>query len=163
GPERCSPSATPASRRSRAPTRRPRGSVFARPPPAPSSDPRIHSRRVPPSHCMTGQPTARTDAQLLQAAAEDSFPELDPRHAPAPCTWLRGRAGSAAPDLTAETFAQAWISKRRFRDDCDGSALPWLHGIARNVLRESARRDRVETRARERLGLPLDLAAEDGY
>jgi DNA-directed RNA polymerase specialized sigma24 family protein len=31
------------------------------------------------------------------------------------------------------------------------------------VLRESARRDRIETRARGRLGLPLDLAAEDGY
>jgi RNA polymerase sigma factor (sigma-70 family) len=31
------------------------------------------------------------------------------------------------------------------------------------VLRESVRRDRVETRARERLGLPLDLAYEDGY
>jgi hypothetical protein len=31
------------------------------------------------------------------------------------------------------------------------------------VLRESARRDRVESRARERLGLPVDLAHEDGY
>ena len=31
------------------------------------------------------------------------------------------------------------------------------------MLRESARRDRIETRARARLGLPLDLAAEDGY
>ena len=74
------------------------------------------------------------------------------------------RAGRlAAPDLTAETFAQAWISKRRFRDGLRRLRAPWLHGIARNVLRESARRDRVETRARERLGLPLDLAAEDGY
>jgi RNA polymerase sigma-70 factor (ECF subfamily) len=31
------------------------------------------------------------------------------------------------------------------------------------VLRETARRDQVESRARERLGLPIDLAAEDGY
>jgi RNA polymerase sigma-70 factor (ECF subfamily) len=30
-------------------------------------------------------------------------------------------------------------------------------------LRESARRDRIETRAREKLGLPTDLAREDGY
>jgi lactoylglutathione lyase len=68
-----------------------------------------------------------------------------------------------AADLTAETFAQAWISRQHFRDDCDGSALPWLLGIGRNVLRESVRRDRIETRARERLGLPLDLASDDGY
>lgn len=61
------------------------------------------------------------------------------------------------------TFAQAWLSRRSFRDRREGSALPWLLGIARNVLRESARRDRVESRARARLGLPLDLAAEDGY
>jgi RNA polymerase sigma-70 factor (ECF subfamily) len=65
--------------------------------------------------------------------------------------------------MTAETFAQAWLSRRRFRDERDGSALPWLLGIARNVFRESARRDRIETRARETLGLPLDLASEDGY
>ena len=31
------------------------------------------------------------------------------------------------------------------------------------MLADTARRDRVETRARERLGLPLDLAREDGY
>ena len=58
---------------------------------------------------------------------------------------------------------QAWISRERFRDDRDGSALPWLLGIAHNVLRASIRADRVETSARERLGLPLDLAADDGY
>jgi RNA polymerase sigma-70 factor (ECF subfamily) len=38
-----------------------------------------------------------------------------------------------------------------------------LLGIARNVLRETVRHDRVETRARERLGLPVDLAVEEGY
>jgi RNA polymerase sigma factor (sigma-70 family) len=31
------------------------------------------------------------------------------------------------------------------------------------VLRDSLRRDRIETRARAKLGLPLDLASEDGY
>ena len=51
----------------------------------------------------------------------------------------------------------------RFRDERDGSALPWLLGIAANVLADTVRRDRVETRARERLGLPLDLAGDDGY
>ena len=31
------------------------------------------------------------------------------------------------------------------------------------MLRESARHDRVETAARERLGLPLALAEDDGF
>jgi RNA polymerase sigma-70 factor (ECF subfamily) len=68
-----------------------------------------------------------------------------------------------ARDLTAETFAQAWLSRDRFSDERDGSALPWLLGIGRNVLRESARRDSVETRARERLGLPLEVGTDDGF
>ncbi|MDQ6776500.1 MAG: hypothetical protein M3071_09865 [Actinomycetota bacterium] len=41
--------------------------------------------------------------------------------------------------------------------------LPWLLGIAANLLADAARHDRIETRARERLGLPFDLASEDGY
>src|SRR5205814_9503625 len=53
--------------------------------------------------------------------------------------------------------------RRSFRAGAAGSALPWLLGIARNVARESARRNDVETRARRRLGLPTDLASEDGY
>jgi len=104
-----------------------------------------------------------TDAQLLAEGGEAGFTELYRRHARQVYAWFRARLAWAAADLTAETFAQAWISRKRFRDDCDGSALPWLLGIGRNVLRESVRRDRVETRARERLGLPLDLAAEDGF
>jgi RNA polymerase sigma-70 factor (ECF subfamily) len=105
----------------------------------------------------------QTDAQLVADGGEAGFTELYRRHATEVYSWFRARIRWAAADLTAETFAQAWISRRRFRDDRDGSALPWLLGIGRNVLRESARRDRVETRARERLGLPLDLAAEEGY
>jgi RNA polymerase sigma-70 factor, ECF subfamily len=114
---------------------------------------------------MTDQPNERSDAQVLRDAAADpaAFGELYRRHAPTIHRWFGRRLEWAASDLTAETFAQAWISRRRFRDERDGSAFPWLLGIAANVLRDSARRDRVETKARERLGLPLDLAADDGY
>jgi RNA polymerase sigma factor (sigma-70 family) len=106
-----------------------------------------------------------TDAELIRRSQSDpaAFGELYERHVASVYASLRRHLEWAAADLTAETFAHAWLSRRRFRDDRDGSALPWLLGIARNVLRESARRDRIETRARERLGLPLDLAAEDGY
>ena len=67
----------------------------------------------------------------------------------------------AAFDLTAETFAQAWIMRRRFRDEAAGSAAPWLFGIARNVLLMSVRRGRLERRAVERLGVAERL--DDPY
>jgi RNA polymerase sigma factor (sigma-70 family) len=106
-----------------------------------------------------------SDAELIRAAKSDAaaFGALYERHALRVYTWCRRRLDWAASDLTAETFAQAWLSRDRFRDERGGTALPWLLGIARNVLRETIRLDRVETRARERLGLPLDLASEDGY
>lgn len=106
-----------------------------------------------------------SDAELIRAAGADAaaFGILYERHALRVYVWSRRRLAWAASDLTAETFAQAWLGRHRFRDEHGGSALPWLLGIARNVLRATVRRDRVETRARERLGLPLELAAEEGY
>ena len=113
--------------------------------------------RVDPNDC--------SDADLIRAADHGAaaFGVLYERHALRVYAWSRRRLEWAASDLTAETFAQAWLSRERFRDEHGGSALPWLLGIARNVLRETIRLDRVETRARERLGLPLDLAADEGY
>jgi RNA polymerase sigma factor (sigma-70 family) len=108
---------------------------------------------------------SRTDALLIRAAATDAaaFSELYSRHVEVVYRWFRRRLDWAASDLTAETFARAWLARGRFRDERNGSALPWLLGIAANVLADTVRRDRVETRARERLGLPLDLAREEGY
>jgi DNA-directed RNA polymerase specialized sigma24 family protein len=99
--------------------------------------------------------TERSDAELIRGAAVDAaaFGELYERHARAVFGWFERRLTWAAADLTAETFARAWLWRGRFRDERAGSALPWLFGIAANVLRESVRHDRVETRARERLGL----------
>ena len=107
----------------------------------------------------------RSDAVLLRDASRDpaAFTELYVRHVEAVDGWLRRRIAWAASDLTAETFARAWLNRGRFRDERDGSALPWLLGIAANLLADAARHDRIETRARERLGLPVDLAHEDGY
>jgi RNA polymerase sigma-70 factor, ECF subfamily len=105
----------------------------------------------------------RTDVQLLHSDDPRAFTVLYRRHVEAVHEWFQRRLEWAASDLTAETFARAWLHRRRFRDERDGSALPWLLGIGRNVLRESARRDRIETSAREKLGLPLDLASDDGY
>lgn len=104
----------------------------------------------------------RTDAQLMRAAGgdPDAFGELYRRHVTAVYGWLYRRQPRVAGDLTAETFARAWLYRRRFRDRRDGSALPWLLRIAANLLSDAMRRERVETRARERLGIPVDRDAD---
>lgn len=82
--------------------------------------------------------TAKTDAELIRAARTDpaAFAELYRRHAGTIDRYLRSRADSgAASELVAETFAQAALSLRRFRDERQGSALPWLYGIAANLVR----------------------------
>ena len=45
------------------------------------------------------------------------------------------------------------MSRNRFRDEANGTAKPWVYGIARNVLLMSIRRGALEHRATERLGL----------
>jgi RNA polymerase sigma-70 factor (ECF subfamily) len=97
------------------------------------------------------------DRELLRADEAEAFAVVYERHVGAVFGWAGRRAGGHAADLTAETFARAWLSRRRYRDHPSGSALPWLLGIAGNVLRDSLRRRRVEDRARLRLGLPERL------
>jgi RNA polymerase sigma factor (sigma-70 family) len=102
-------------------------------------------------------PGLSSDASLLAAARRDpdAFRELYGRHAEAVHGYFVRRTGSRATalDLTAETFAQAWLVRARFRDEAQGSAAPWIYGIARNVLLMSIRRGALEQRATERLGL----------
>jgi RNA polymerase sigma factor (sigma-70 family) len=97
----------------------------------------------------------KTDAQLLQAADAGAFRELYERYVRRVYAYhlRRTRNADAAHDLTAESFAQAWASRSRFRDEADGSTGPWLFGIARNVLLESVRRGRLERAACVRLGV----------
>jgi RNA polymerase sigma factor (sigma-70 family) len=106
-----------------------------------------------------------TDAMLIHLHGNEAagFALVYERHVNHVYRWHTRHLRWAASDLTAETFARAWLNRAKFRDPGDGSALPWLLGIARNVLADSIRRDAVETRSRERLGLPLDLATDDGF
>ena len=104
-----------------------------------------------------------SDAELLAANDADAFATLYDRHVSQLFVWARARTGEHAADLTAEVFARAWLRRSTFRDQADGSAFPWLHGIAQNVLRDSLRKRRVEDRARARLGLPLELAPDPEF
>jgi len=87
-----------------------------------------------------------TDAELLALASKDpeAFGRLFDRHADSIFGRIRreGVPAGDARDLLAETFAQAWIHRRRFRDPGDGSAYPWLAAI-------------VEARGRRRLKIEL--------
>ena len=99
------------------------------------------------------------DAELLRAARRDpeAFCEFYERHALRLRAWLRRECGSTetATDLTAETFAQALVSLGRFRGTDDEQAAAWLYGIARNLLAQYRRRQRVDTTSRRRLRLPI--------
>jgi RNA polymerase sigma-70 factor (ECF subfamily) len=108
-------------------------------------------------------PKDLSDAALLRSDDPDAFAAVYDRHAPKVFAWAAARVGDYAADLTAEVFAQAWRSRGRFADQADGSAGPWLFGIAQNVLRSSVRKRRVEHSARTRLGLPPTVSDEHGY
>ena len=109
----------------------------------------------------------RTDAELLQAARHDpqAFREFYDRYAVWIRSWFVRHTGSdpASLDLTAETFAQAWHASRRFRDEAGGSGAPWLFGIARNLLRQYHKHNRIESAARERMGLQASYAECEDY
>lgn len=97
-----------------------------------------------------------TDAELLAASVNEAgaFRVLYDRYAARIHRYhlRRCRDDEAAFDLVAETFAQAWCVRGSFRDEAEGSAAPWLYGIARHVLLQSVRRERLEDSARQRLG-----------
>jgi RNA polymerase sigma factor (sigma-70 family) len=68
----------------------------------------------------------------------------------------------AAAELVAETFAEAFSSRARFRDQGVAGAA-WLFGIGRNLLSRYFRNGAVETRARRRLGMPERTVGEGDY
>jgi RNA polymerase sigma-70 factor (ECF subfamily) len=105
----------------------------------------------------------RSDAELIRAGTADAFTVIYDRHAERLFRWARARVGEHAADLTAEVFARAWLRRRSFQDQANGSAMPWLLGIAQNVLRDSLRKRQVEDRTRARLGLPREIAPDPAY
>src|SRR6266568_162906 len=91
-----------------------------------------------PTRCNSERMGQKTDAQLIADARLDAeaFADLYRRHVKRVYVWLRQRAPDVdASELTAETFAQAAVSLKRFRAPDSGSALPWLIGIANNLLK----------------------------
>src|SRR5947208_1470683 len=111
----------------------------------------------------------RSDAELIRAAktSPEALGELFRRHAPKLERWLSAQVPFAvAAELTAETFAQAALHLGRFRDEAEGSAGPWLFGIAKNLLSRYRHDEALETKARRRLHIELlgidELEEADG-
>ncbi|MBA2634405.1 MAG: sigma-70 family RNA polymerase sigma factor [Chloroflexi bacterium] len=68
-----------------------------------------------------------------------------------------------ARDLTAETFAQAFEHRRRFRGQTDAEASAWLYSIARHQLGRYARNGVIQRKAVERLGIELPAVSDDDH
>jgi RNA polymerase sigma-70 factor, ECF subfamily len=69
----------------------------------------------------------------------------------------------AAADLMAETFARAYLGRRRFRGSTEEEARAWLFGIARRRFAMYVRRGKAERRALRRLGLERPQLVEGEY
>jgi RNA polymerase sigma factor (sigma-70 family) len=69
----------------------------------------------------------------------------------------------AAADLMAETFATAYLGRRRFRGSTEEEARAWLFGIARRRFAMYVRRGKAERRALGRLGLERPQLVEGEY
>jgi RNA polymerase sigma-70 factor (ECF subfamily) len=102
-----------------------------------------------------------TDAALWRRAAEGdhgAFGTIFERHARTVYNYCFRRTGdwSQAEELTATVFLEAWRRRRQIelaRDD----AIPWLLGVATNVIRNRRRTERRYRAALERL--PRERAA----
>lgn len=111
---------------------------------------------------MARRPIA--DAELLRRIADGddaAFSTFYRRHLDGVVAFFRRRVPTPelAFDLAAETFAAVVTGAASY--SADGPAVGWLYGIARNKLRESLRRGRVEEQARRKLALePVVLTDE---
>ena len=104
-----------------------------------------------------------SDSELVARSLEESiaFEPIFDRHFSAVHVYLHRRAGrDLADELTAETFALAFSQRASFRGS--GSALPWLYGIATNLLRRQCRKERRQLRAYSRSGVDRSVSLEDG-
>jgi RNA polymerase sigma factor (sigma-70 family) len=107
--------------------------------------------------------TAATDDELLIRQDADSFELFYSRYFERLLVFFarRTRDAELAADLTAETFAAALASRRRYRPQ-RGGADSWLFAIAYHKLGDAQRRGCAEVRARRRLGIErIELTDDD--
>ena len=90
---------------------------------------------------MTSEELSDTDLLVLSRTRPEMLGVVYERHAPAVYRYLGRRVGvGASEDLLGEVFVAAVAARLRVRPHDSGSALPWLYGIAANVVRSYRRR-----------------------
>jgi RNA polymerase sigma factor (sigma-70 family) len=100
---------------------------------------------------------------LREMAAREDFDEMYGRESEGVLVFFARRTLDAeiALDLTAETFAQAYVGWRRVRGESREERQAWVYTIARRQLAGYLRRGRIERRMVRRLGVELPVAHED--
>jgi RNA polymerase sigma-70 factor (ECF subfamily) len=93
---------------------------------------------------MDNQMPLRPDAELWRRAVDgdhDAFGDLFDRHSRAIYNFCFRRTAdwAAAEDLVATVFLEAWRKRSSVKVAPDGSLLPWLYGVALNLLRNHRR------------------------
>lgn len=109
------------------------------------------------------QPTA--DALRRSRKDPEAFGTVYRAHARAVVAFVARRVYDldTATDLAAESFARAYLKRSSFRGDTDAEALQWLYAIADRITLQFLRRNVIERRALERLGLePPQMTDETG-
>ena len=99
-----------------------------------------------------------TDAEIvdrLRSGTPDALQELFEHYGDVVHTHCFRRLGSwdEAEDATATVFLEVWRHRSRVRLH-DGSALPWLYGVATNVCRNTIRASRRGLRLVQRVPDP---------
>jgi RNA polymerase sigma factor (sigma-70 family) len=105
----------------------------------------------------------RTDASIIEESLErpQAFAALFDRHFDQIHRYLARRLGNdRADDVAATTFAVAFERRATFRDHVD--ALPWLFGIATNLLRNEWRAERRALDALAELTVSADRGRVEG-
>jgi RNA polymerase sigma-70 factor, ECF subfamily len=96
--------------------------------------------------------TIESDASVIQRSLRhpEAFGEVFDRHWEAVHRYCRSRAGGDGEGLAAETFRLAF-DRRAGYDSGRADALPWLLGLATNLIRNHLRRLSRGERAARRL------------
>jgi RNA polymerase sigma-70 factor (ECF subfamily) len=99
------------------------------------------------AHRRGVRPDDLSDADVLSQARvrPDLMGVVYERHARSVHRYLSRRVGTAAADdLLGDVFVAAVEARQRVQPHPSGSALPWLYGIAGNLVRSSLRRSSTQ-------------------
>jgi RNA polymerase sigma-70 factor (ECF subfamily) len=113
---------------------------------------------------VTPEPSRQREPALRRSKSDPAaFTEVYDRHWQRLLVFLTRRTFDphVALDLTAETLAQAFAGRRRFRGTTDAEEQAWLFGIARHQLARYLRRGRIERRALDKLGIETPAMGPD--